>query len=142
MKIVLDANVYVSALLTQRGNANRILALWQEDGFELLISSEIVAEISRVLRYPHLVRVHKKSDEEIQRFINLIQNHTTLIAPSEKVTVCIDESDNRYLECAIAGEADYLVTGDKKHLLPIGVYGKVRIVAPGVFLALMRLDSG
>ncbi len=141
MKIVLDANVYVSGLLTQRGNANQILAYWQDNRFELLVSLEIITELSRVLRYPHLVKIHKKSDAEIQRFIHLIQKHTTLVEPVEKVAVSADESDNRYIECALDGGADYLVTGDKKHLLPIGVYRGIKIVSPVVFLALAQLDS-
>ncbi|MBE2199012.1 MAG: putative toxin-antitoxin system toxin component, PIN family [Anaerolinea sp.] len=141
MKVVLDANVYVSALLTQRGNAHQILTYWQDKKFDLLVSPEIIAELSRVLRYPHLVRIHKKSDAEIRRFISLMQKYATLVEPTEKIAVSTDETDNRYLECAVDGQADYLVTGDKKHLLLIGAYQGIRIIAPAVFLALIQLDS-
>ena len=48
-------------------------------------------------------------------------------------------SPNRYLECAVAGEAAHLVTGDKKHLLPIGEHRGVRIVVPATFLAILKL---
>ena len=49
------------------------------------------------------------------------------------------ESDNRYIECAVAGGADYLVTGDKVHLIPIGEYEGIKFVSPATFLALLQL---
>lgn len=57
------------------------------------------------------------------------------MAPTETLTVSSDESDNRSIECAIAGNASYVVTGDKKHLLPIGEYKGVQILSPASFLA-------
>lgn len=142
MKIVLDANVFVSALLTQQGNAKRILDYWQENKFELLTSPEILDEWNRVLRYPHLVQIHHKSEGDIQRLLKLVEKQATLIESTEKLAVSNDESDNRYIECAATGRADYLVTGDKKHLLPIGEYQGIKIVSPAVFLAVIRLDLG
>ena len=140
MKVVLDANVFVSALLTQQGNAKRILDYWQENKFELLTSPEILDEWNRALRYPHLVQIHQKSEVEIQRLLKLVQKHSTLVKPTEKLTISDDESDNRYIECAVSGGADYLVTGDKKHLLPIGEYKGVRIISPATFLTLFQFD--
>jgi hypothetical protein len=141
MKVVLDANVFVSALLTQRGNAKQILDYWQGNKFELLTSPAILDEWGRVLRYPHLVQIHRKSEADIQRLLKLVGKQATLIEPTEKLMAANDESDNRYIECAITGGADYLVTGDKKHLLPIGEYGGVKFVAPATFLAIMQFNQ-
>lgn len=142
MKVVLDANVFVSALLTQRGNAKQILDYWQENKFELLTSPDILDEWGRVLRYPHLVQIHQKSEADIQRLLKLVGKQATLIEPTETLSVSNDESDNRYIECAVTGGANYLVTGNKKHLLPIGEYQGIKIVSPAVFLALVQLDLG
>ncbi len=141
MKVVLDANVFVSALLTQRGNAQQILDYWQKNKFELLISPDILDECGWVLRYPQLVQIHRKSEAEIQQLLKLVGKQATLIEPTEKLMVANDESDNRYIECAITGGADYLVTGDKKHLLPIGEYGGIKFVAPATFLAIMQFNQ-
>lgn len=140
MKVVLDANVFISALLTQQGNAKQILDYWQGNKFELLVSLDILAEWNRVLHYPHLAQIHRKSETEIQRLLKLVQKHTTLVKPIEKLAVSDDESDDRYIECAVAGGADCLVTGDKKHLLPIGEHKGVRIISPATFLTLFQFD--
>jgi predicted nucleic acid-binding protein len=61
----------------------------------------------------------------------------TLVEPTERITlVTAKDDDNRILECAVAARADYLVTGDKEHLLPLRSIGPTQIVAPAAFLAL------
>lgn len=69
----------------------------------------------------------------------LLSEEGLVVEPAETLPVSPDESDNRYIEYAVAG-ADYLVTGDKLHLLPIGAYRGIRIVSPAVFLAVVQLD--
>ena len=140
MRIVLDANVYVSALLTQRGNAARILELFREETFDLLVSEPILAEIGRVLAYPHIAKIHGKSSAEIDRFVEQLRSTAEVVAPTRTLTVSPDETDNRYLECAVAGRADFLVTGDKRHLLPLGEIAGVQILSPAGFLAVLNLE--
>jgi putative PIN family toxin of toxin-antitoxin system len=140
MKVVLDANVIVSALINTRGTPKQILNLWREEAFELLISKAILDEISRVLRYPQITALHKLAEPVIQTFLALLGEEGFVVEPVEKLHVSPDETDNRYIECAVAGGADYLVTGHKRHLLPIGAYQGIRIVSPAVFLAALQMD--
>ena len=140
MKIVLDANVYVSALLTKTGSPKQILDFWEQGRFELFVSAEILAELDRVLRYSHIRKIHKQDDTDIDRFIELLAREATVVAPVTQLAVATDESDNRYLECAVQANASYLVTGDKKHLLPIGHYRGIDIVPPALFVAILSSE--
>jgi putative PIN family toxin of toxin-antitoxin system len=116
------------------------LDYWQAEKFDMLVSLPILAEWSRVLRYPHLAQIHQKSENDIQQLLKLVQKQAILIEPTEQLAVSNDETDNRYIECAVAGEADYLVTGDKKHLLPIGEYRGTKIITPATFLAIIQFN--
>ena len=140
MKAVLDANVFVSALINTRGTPKQIVDLWREEAFDLLISKAILDEIGRVLRYPKIIALHKLAETELLTFLALLSEEGLIVEPAETLHVSPDESDNRYIECALAGGADYLVTGDKLHLLPIGEYQGIKFVSPAVFLAVMQLD--
>lgn len=140
MKAVLDANVFVSALVNTRGTPNLIIDHWYKESFELLVSDAIIDEISRVLRYPKIVKLHKLTELEIMEFLTLLRKESRFVSPGDKLDVSSDESDNRYIECAIAGNADFLVSGDKKHLLPLKEYRGIRIINPATFLALLQLD--
>ena len=137
MRVVLDANVVVSAVVSRRGPPHHIIAAWKAETFELLVSDAILDEVGRVLRYPHVAKLHGLTEAELVDFVALLREESRLVTPVERLGVSPDESDNRYLECAIAGGADYLVTGDKRHLLPIGEYEGVRLLAPAAFLAIL-----
>jgi putative PIN family toxin of toxin-antitoxin system len=141
MKVVLDANVYVSAFINTHGAPKQIIDFWQAEAFELLTSDPILAEIDRVLRYPKIAKLHKLTEQELQEFLALLQEETQVVSPTQRLQVSTDEPDNRYLECAMAGLADYLVTGDKKHLLPISEYGGFRIISPTSFVTLLKLEQ-
>src|SRR5690606_22141634 len=112
MKAVLDANVFVSALISTRGTPRQIVDLWREEAFELLISAAILDEIGRVLRYPKIAALHQLTEPELQTFLALLSEEGLMVESVERLSVSPDEPDNRYIECAVAGGADYLVTGD------------------------------
>lgn len=138
MKVVLDANIYVSSMVNTQGHPKRIMTQWEQGDFDVLISKAISAEIGRVLRYPRIVKRHKQDERAIQRFLELLASEAVMVEPTEVVDVIQeDESDNRYLECAIAGKAQYVISGDK-HLLKLGEYKGILIVPPVVFVALLE----
>lgn len=140
MKAVLDANVFVSALINNRGVPKQLIDLWREEAFELLISAAIFDEIGRVVRYRKIAALHKLAEPELQEFLALLGEEGRFVEPVERLHVSPDEPDNRYIECALAGSADYLVTGDKLHLLPIGEYQGTQIVSPAMFLAALQIE--
>jgi putative PIN family toxin of toxin-antitoxin system len=137
MKVVLDANIHVSAMVNSQGNPSRIMSAWEQGAFDLVVSGPIIAEIGRVLRYPRIARRHKQDEEAIQRFLTLLQNEAVIGEAAEALDVVQeDESDNRYLECAIEAKAQYIVSGDQ-HLLAIGEYKGIMILTPAAFVTLI-----
>ncbi len=136
IRAVLDANVFVSGIVTE-GIPRNILRAWRAGHFHLVESPATLNEIGRVLRYPKIARRHRWSETEIDAFMESLQALAILTPGRLHLNeVAADPSDDRYLECAIEGEADYLVTGDR-HLLGIGVYREVEIVTPREFLELL-----
>ena len=137
MKVVLDANIYVSSMVNTQGNPKRIISAWQQGAFDVLISSAILDEIERVLRYPRIVKRHKQDETAIQRFLKLLENEAIIVEPTDVLGVVKDdESDNRYLECAVMGKAQYVISG-AKHLLEIGEYRGIVILTPAAFVAIL-----
>jgi uncharacterized protein len=141
-RVVLDANVFVSAVLSPWGNPARILKAWRDGRFHVAISNEILSEIDRVLHYPRIKKRHRWSKEKIQVFIDDLA-HLCVLTPSELrlSVIAEDPSDDRYLECAIEGEAQYIVSGDQ-HLLALGEFQGVRILKPREFLEQAFTSSG
>ena len=141
MRIVLDANVFVSALISAKGAPARLLTYWQESRVDLVISPAILQELERVLHYPKLQKQYRLPEEAIQRFLHLLGTQAIVVAPlKEIVAVERDATDNRYLECALAGEAIYIVSGDS-HLLDLMEYGGVRILTPLECVTLIELEG-
>jgi len=139
MRIVLDANVLVSALISSRGAPAQIVAYWQEDKFEVAISAPILHELDHVLHYPKLQERYHLPEKRIQRFLRLLARQAVAAAPSQLLTVIeVDPDDNRYLECALEAEAEVIVSGDR-HLLALGEYEGVQILSPAGFLAFLKL---
>ena len=138
MRAVLDANIYVSALISDKGNPARIVSKWLNGDFDTLISRPIVDEILRVTAYERIQRKYAKVRENRLEFAELISEQGIWVVPTEKlVVVPADESDNRYVECAVTGSADYLVTGDE-HLLILGEYQGIVVIKPAAFIALLE----
>ncbi len=140
MKVVLDANIYVSSMVNTQGNPSRIMAQWEQGKIDVLASPSIINEVGRVLRYPRIVKRHRQDEKAIQRFLELLSSEAVVVEPTEVLDVVKqDESDNRYLECAIEGKAQYIISGDR-HLLELGEYEGVIILPPAAFMTL--LESG
>jgi putative PIN family toxin of toxin-antitoxin system len=141
MRVVLDANVLVSVLISRRGAPGKILDAWENERFDLVVSPSILAELERVVHYPKIQEKYMLPLEYIQRFLRLIGDQTVMVNPAEEIHIIqVDASDNRYLECARAGDASYLVTGDK-HLLELGEYEGIVILPPAGFLAVLRIGK-
>ncbi|MDD5467986.1 MAG: putative toxin-antitoxin system toxin component, PIN family [Anaerolineales bacterium] len=141
MRVVLDANVLVSALISRQGSPGRILDLWENGAFDLAASAEIIDEVERVIRYPKIQKKYRLSQEEVERLLGLISSLVILVKPGRRIKVIAkDPTDNRYLECAKEGQAAYIVTGDK-HLLELKEYEGIVILPPAGFLALINLEK-
>ena len=139
MRVVLDANVFVSALISSRGAPRLIVDAWRDEAYGLLLSAAILTEMTRVMAYPRLAALHGMSAAEVADWLALVREESRVVETNEQIDISSNETDNRYLECAVAGGADYLITGDKQHLLPLGTLRGIRIVSPATFVALLQI---
>ncbi|MBZ0170366.1 PilT protein domain-containing protein [Candidatus Methylomirabilis lanthanidiphila] len=130
MRIVLDTNVFISALAFPGSKPDQILSRIRRGEFDLFISPFILSELDRVLR--EKFRFSKKDTDARVRAIRTIAH---LVHPTEQIHVITDkDDDNRILECALAAQAEFLITGDHAHLLPLRSYRQTKIVTPAQFL--------
>jgi putative PIN family toxin of toxin-antitoxin system len=131
MKIVLDANIFVSSFFWG-GNPRMVLQRVISETDELYITKEILEEIEGVMGRK---KFHAGKDE-INYFINAIEEIGTKVAPRNKIeNGSRDATDNKYIECGIAGNVDYIVSGDI-HLLELEKYKTIKIVTAKEYLGL------
>jgi len=112
IRVVLDTNIVVSAVPTRGGVEAYALDLAAARKVQLFVTEAILAEYEEVLRrgkFSHL------SSKVIDGTIALMRRVAIVVNPTETLAASPDESDNRFLECADAADADYLVTGNKRH---------------------------
>ncbi|MCY3911724.1 MAG: putative toxin-antitoxin system toxin component, PIN family [Chloroflexi bacterium] len=130
MRVVLDTNVIVSGL-NFPGNERLLLDLALRGRIELYLSPFILDEVFGVL-----ARKFGWADDDVQQALRRLRQAATVIHPPRFTDVIEgDHADNRVLECAVAVSADYLVTGDRRHLLPIGEHRGVRILRSPQFIS-------
>ncbi|MFM7531052.1 MAG: putative toxin-antitoxin system toxin component, PIN family [Rubrivivax sp.] len=136
MRVILDTNVLLGALISPYGTPDLIYRAWRLRRFELVTSTVQLDELRRVSRYPKLKRILPA--HRIGTMVNNLQRAVVLetlpaIPPGVSVQ---DPADAFLLAMADAGEADFLVTGDHRAgLLQLGTIGRVRITTPAVFCA-------
>ncbi len=139
IRVVLDTNVLVSAFLYPK---SRVASILDHAGsrFEWLVSSYLLDEVSSVLAR---ARMQKKYPGRVvapvrDTYLAMIRSVATVVAVTSRVRgVVRDPKDDPILACAVDGEADYLVTGDR-HLLQLKEYEKVQIVTPEEFLQILQ----
>ncbi|MEK7587995.1 MAG: putative toxin-antitoxin system toxin component, PIN family [Patescibacteria group bacterium] len=130
-RVVVDTNIFVSGIL-YGGNAEAVLRLFQSTRIEVVMSPDVLAEI--------LITLQKFSvpQSTLDELSDLMQSKAGKVNPKERIRLSRDPKDNMLLEAAVAGRADYLVTGDKD-LLTLGSHGRTLIVTPKAFLDIMTL---
>ena len=136
MRLVIDTNILISALLASTSLPAHLIDLWREGRFDVLTSAEQVDELMRVTRYPK-IRAHLIPATAV-RLINEMRDLGVRVADLPAVTMCADPYDNYLLAMAAAGRADFLITGDKRDLLGIRLYEGTRILSVRDFLTLNR----
>ena len=126
LRVVFDTNVLLSAFIFG-GNPERLFDLARFGELRLVVSPDILLEFAFVLR-----EKFAWAEENITETIWAIGRASELVRPGETLKVVSDDADNRVLECAMAGKADFIVTGDH-HLLDLRSFEGIRIVKPKDF---------
>ena len=128
MKIILDTNVLISGIFFT-GPPYKILKAWRDGRTQILISDEIIEECRLVgellsKQFPGI---------EFAAFLQLLVVHAEFIQP-KKLTAQVyeDPDDDKFLECAISGNSNLIVSGDK-HLLKVSGYKEIEVITPRIF---------
>ncbi len=139
MIIVLDTNVIISALLSNEGPPAQIIDLWKAGAFDIATSDPLLDEVKRVLGYDKIKKHLGLTPGEVDRLLNGWRTISVVVEPEEELEVIEDDpDDNRVLECAVAAETDYIISGDH-HLLDLGEYRGIEILPPAGFIVLMNM---
>jgi putative PIN family toxin of toxin-antitoxin system len=135
---VLDSNVFVSAVCLPDSLPAELISRWLDGEYHLVVSSEILAELSDVPRRPKILKRYTVTDEDIERFLSLLSRRaTTVHIDDQPAIVPGDPNDDHIVACAVAGSADVIVSGDN-HLISVGEFQGVRVMKPAEFLAGLR----
>ena len=134
MRVVLDTNIIVSALLAPAGKPAAIIRIWLDGKFTLLTCAAQVDELHSTLQKPHVAERIKP--HTAGRLVNQVKKLAEDIDPLPRVERSPDPTDDFLLALSEAGKADYLVTGDKSGLLALDRHKGTRIVSASEFAKL------
>ncbi len=128
MRVVFDTNIFISALVFPGRQAEKALLRVIDERDHLLVSRPIIDELMTVL-----ARKFGREREELARVAVLLSEIGEVVSPRQRLHVLKDDPDNRILECAMAGGAEQVVSGDRA-LLQLGRFGTIRIVSLRAYL--------
>jgi uncharacterized protein len=137
IRYVFDTNIIVSSLLFANGNPSRALQHALKTG-EILLSLAVLAELSDVLGRKKFDRF--LTSEERDEFLETFVERAILVPVTEQVQVCRDPKDDKILDLALNGQAEYIITGDKD-LLVLNPFRDVKIITAEEFLRISSLPK-
>jgi len=136
IRAVLDVNVLVSALISPDGAPAQVLDMWRAERFLVLTSEAILVELERVLAMPRLRRKYGLIDQNVSGLLRGMRQFTITVTVGTDEPAVRGPDDAKLLNCAAAGGADYIVSGDKD-LLSLSEYKGVVIVTPSDFVRIL-----
>jgi putative PIN family toxin of toxin-antitoxin system len=141
MRAVIDTNILVSAVIRPHGTVGPVLLRLRQGDYTVLYAWASLEELIDVLNRPRIRDKYHLTDQDIQTVVGLLLLRGEGVTPAETVTVCRDPKDDKFLEIALAGEADVIVTGDQD-LLALHPFAGIPIVPPSVFLHMLDEEQG
>lgn len=136
MRLILDTNVLVAALMVSDGPPHQLFEAFLNDRFTLITSDTQIEEFSRVSRYPAIrTRIHPA---QAGRLLNAIRSLSVLLEKLPPANVSRDPHDDYLFAMAEAGDADYLVTGDRAGVLSIRRHGKTQVVTVRKMVTILK----
>ncbi|MCE2399750.1 putative toxin-antitoxin system toxin component, PIN family [Candidatus Poribacteria bacterium] len=137
-----DTNIFVRSLIRKGNLANRLLSLWQAGRFVLVLSHAIIDEVQTVLSSRKMLRQYRYTLDEVANLIDLL-DRASIVEITSSFELCRDATDNMFLDCAVSGRVQFLVSTDKDliddaELKQAMFEFGVEIVEPPIFL--MKLE--
>ena len=127
-RVVFDTNIYLSAF-TFGGKPEVLFEMARADSIQLIVSTSIRAELASIMK-----NKFAWDDEDIREILMVIGWHAELVKPGMRLRVLEDDADNRVLECAVEGRAEWIISGDH-HLLSLKEFRGIPIVRVSDFLS-------
>ena len=129
MRVAADTNILVSALLFG-GTSEQVFLAGLRGEIQFLSSLSLLKEFEKVLKEKFKLNIHL-----VREIIEEVMDVAEIVEVSSHIkAISYPDEDNRVLECAIDGKADFIVTGDTRHILPLKEYGGIKILSPSEFL--------
>jgi putative PIN family toxin of toxin-antitoxin system len=139
IRAVLDTNVLASGFASDRGTPGQLLLAWTYGGFELIVSTHILTELTRTFAAPYFRE--RLSSQQIAANLALLRDEATSAPIITQVHgIATHPEDDLVLATAVSGQAEYLVTGDRQ-LLHLGTYQGVAILSPRAFWEILQAQQ-
>lgn len=134
LRAVVDTNVLVSGAVGSTSPA-QVIDAWRQNKYVLVTSSQLIGEVGEVMTRPRIMEQFGFTKGMVADFVGTLSSRAYVTAGSVSVDVIKDDPDDNWvLAAAMEGGANYILTGDKQHLLPLGSFQEVKIVTPAEFL--------
>ena len=131
LRLVIDTNILVSAALKPDGLQRIVVQLAISNPARLYVTEAILSEYREVLARPEL-RIRRGLQRQL---LDLIKNRSKLVRPSRRLRAAKDPGDDKFLECADAARADFLVTGNQRHFPKL--WKKTKVIASREFIGIV-----
>ncbi len=126
MRVVLDTNVFISGIFWEGNFCSQIIGEWRKGKFQLVNSPKLIEEFLETLGSFKI----SMPKEMIQEWKNIIIENSVIVNPIITINAVKDDpEDNKLVEAAVCGRADFIITQDK-HLLKLKEYNKIKILKP------------
>ena len=133
IRAVVDTNIFIRALIKPQGSVGPVLTRLRDGDYILLYADPLLDELVAKLALPRIREKYHLSDEDVETVLALILLRGKPITPQRRIMACRDPKDDIVLEVAVAGQADFIVTGDND-LLVLHPFEGIPIVGPSEFL--------
>ena len=132
--IVPDTNVIVSAGTIAQGPPAQVMQAWRGGDIRVATSAPILREVADVLSRPYFVNVSGWTPKRIAIYLDELRGGAHIVPGRTATRVSVDPDDDKLFACAVEAHADYIVSGDEKHVLPVGTYEGIQAISPRDFV--------
>ena len=140
MRAVVDTNILVRAVIKPSGSVGPVLLRLRHGDYTLLYAKSLLEELIDVLNRPRIRDKYQLTDQDIRAVVSLILLRGEAVAPQERITACRDPKDDQFLEVAVAGRADVIVSGDQD-LLVLHPFAGIPILPSVAFLQMLDVEK-
>jgi putative PIN family toxin of toxin-antitoxin system len=137
MRVVIDTGVLVSALIQKHGTPGRVLKYLRDGNFSIIYSKPLQLELVEVLNRPIFRQKYHIQPSDIMALIRLTHLRGELVIPQQTIDACRDPKDYKFLEAALTGQAEVIVSGDED-LLGLNPFRGISIITPAEFVRLFE----